>query len=230
VQATLDPNDWSAARARLREALARYDPEITSWEAAQIAVFQVLLLDADASLVDGIARRFDSTVLSATLVFDRAIPSYMEGDERSAVALAEQAVELASAAGASVALANALLGHGGWRALFPEASIADVFGPLAESLDLWDRLRIPFGRVAVIEEIAQALAIRGHPEGAFVLWDAADASPIQAPSKVGRERRAGASIANVSPQDAASWSTRGRAMSLDQAVAYARRTVAALLT
>ena len=229
VRATLDPNDWSAARARLREALPRYDPEIATWEAARTAVYQVLLLDADASLVEGIARRFDSAVLSEMLVFYRAVPFYMNGDERSAVPLAEQAVELARATGASYSLANNLMGQGGWRASFPEASISDVFGPLAESLDLWDRLRMPWGRVAVIEEIAQALAIRGHPEAAFVLWATADASPIQAPSKVGRVRHAGASIANVSPQAAASWSAHGRAMSLDQALTYARLTVAALL-
>ena len=47
---------------------------------------------------------------------------------------------------------------------------------LCEAVDLWERLRMPVGRLEVIEEIAQALAIRGAKEEPFVLFGAVDAT------------------------------------------------------
>jgi hypothetical protein len=122
------------------------------------------------------------------------------------------------------------MGFGGWQAGLPGATPDDVFGPQAESLELWDRLRIPWGLVAVAEEIAQSLAIRGYHHEAFVLWGAVDNTGLQAPSKVGRSRRAGPYIAHISEEQAAAWRSRGAAMTIDQAVAYARRTLATILT
>jgi hypothetical protein len=123
-------------------------------------------------------------------------------------------------------MATALMGYGGWRARVPGFSPVEVFGPLAESLDLWERLRIPWGRIGILEEIAQALAIRGHPEEAFVLWGAVDATGIQAPAKIGRRRRTDAYVASLPPEQTDAWRARGSAMTTDVAVAYARRLVA----
>ena len=120
------------------------------------------------------------------------------------------------------------MGHGGWRAHLRQFTDADVVGPLVESLDLWERLRIPWGRIGILEEIAQARAIRGHPDEAFVLWGAVDASGIQAPSKVGRQRRTASFVSDIPPEQSDAWRCgRGTAMTLDQAVAYARRVLAA---
>ena len=121
------------------------------------------------------------------------------------------------------------MGYGGWQARLADASSVDVFDPLLESLELWERLRIPWGRVAITEEVAQALAIRGHPEEAFVLWGAADASGIQAPSKVGRDFRTRAFLADVPGEQSESWRRRGASMTLDEAVNYARRVLTAEL-
>jgi hypothetical protein len=126
-------------------------------------------------------------------------------------------------------LATALMGHGGWQARLPEATLDDVFGPQAESLDLWDRLRVPWGLVAVAEEIAQSLAIRGYPEEALVLWGAVDGTGIQAPSKVGRRRRTDPYLTQVSQDQATAWRARGAEMTADETVAFARRTLAAIL-
>ena len=161
--------------------------------------------------------------------FFRGVPYYMVGDDATAAELAGQAVTLARAAGAVVQLGTALLGDGGWRAPLPDASVDDVFGPLAESLELWDRLRIPWGLVAVAEETAQALAIRGHPEEAFVLWGAVDNSGIQTANKVGRHRRADSYLTQVPPDQATAWRARGAGMTADETVAFARRTLAAIL-
>ncbi len=112
-----------------------------------------------------------------------------------------EALSLARSAGATVQVANNLMALGGWRARLPEATTRDVFGPLLESVELWERLRIPWGRVLVLEEIAQALAIRGHPEQAVVLFAAVDAGEVQAPAKVGRERRAGPHLSGIDEDD-----------------------------
>ena len=99
---------------------------------------------------------------------------------------------------------------GGWQAGLPEATLDDVFGPQAESLELWDRLRVPWGLVAVTEEIARSPAIRGYPEPAFVLWGTVDNMGIQAPSKVVRTRRANLYIAHVSQEQAAGNASVGK--------------------
>ena len=184
---------------------------------------------SDESAVTSIAEHLDSPVFSAKFAFLRGVPYYMTGDDATAAELAGQAVTLARAAGALVQLGTALLGDGGWRARVPDATVDDVFGPLAESLDLWDRLRIPWGLVAVAEETAQALAIRGHHEEAFVLWGAVDNSEFQAASKVGRHRRADPYLTHVAQDQASAWRARGAAMTMDQTIAFARRAIATVL-
>jgi hypothetical protein len=176
-----------------------------------------------------IAERIDSPVYSAMFAFFRGVPYYMVGDDATAAELAGLAVTLARAAGAVVQLGTALLGDGGWRAPVPGATVDEVFGPQAESLELWDRLRIPWGLVALAEETAQSLAIRGHPEEAFVLWGAVDKSGIQTANKVGRHRRADPYLTQVPTDQAAAWRTRGAGMTADETVAFARRTLAAIL-
>ena len=136
---------------------------------------------------------------------------------------------LLGAAGALVQLGTALLGEGGWQARLPDSTVDDVFGPLAESLELWERLRIPWGLVALAEETAQALAIRGHHEEAFVMWGAVDSSGIQTANKVGRHRRADPYLTQVPLDQVTAWRARGAGMTADQTVAYARRTLAAVL-
>ena len=190
-------------------------------------MFLVLLGGRDETTVAPIARRLDSPVFSATLAFYRAVPYYMRDEDGIGAELAGEAVMLARAAGATFQLATALMGHGGWQARLHQFSDADVVGPLVESLDLWERLRIPWGRIGILEEIAQARAIRGHPDEAFVLWGAVDASGIQAPSKVGRQRRTASFVSDIPPEQSDAWCGRGTAMTLDQAVAYARRVLAA---
>jgi predicted ATPase len=229
IHATLDPERWPEAIEQLTEALARYGSDPPSWFTAQAALFLVWLGGLDQSAAEPIVERVDSPVFSASFAFLRAVPYYMKGDEATAVELAGQAVILARAAGALIKLGTALMGYGGWQARLPEASLDDVFGPQTESLDLWDRLRIPWGLVAVAEEIAQSLAIRGYHEEAFVLWGAVDGTGIQPPSKVGRHRRADPYLNEVPQVQAAAWSSQGAAMTIDQLVAYARRTLAAVL-
>jgi predicted ATPase/class 3 adenylate cyclase len=230
VKGALDPERWPEAIKQLEQALARYGSDRPTWWSAQIRAFLVLLGGLDESAVAPIADRLDSPVFSATFAFYRAVPYYLVGDEATAADLAGQAVVLSRAAGALDQLGTALMGHGGWRARLPEATLDDVFSPQAESLDLWDRLRIPWGLVAVAEEIAQSLAIRGYHEEAFVLWGAVDNTGIQAPSKVGRSRRTDGYIAQIPQHRAAAWRARGAAMTIDQTVAYARRSIAAVLS
>jgi predicted ATPase len=229
VTAILDPKQWPQALEQFERALATYSTDEVTWYSAKIAAYMLLLGGIDESMVAGITERLDSPVYSAEIAFFRGVPYYIVGDDATAAALARQAVSLARAAGALTLLGSALMGFGGWQAALPDATLDDVFGPQAESLDLWDRLRIPWGLVAVAEEIAQSLAIRGYHEEAFVLWGAVDSTGIQAPSKVGRSRRAGPYIADVFPDRANVWRARGAAMTADQMVAFARRTIADVL-
>ena len=229
VAASLDPDRWADALAQFQQALDTYATDEVTWQSANITVYMLLLGGVDESTVRPIAERLDSPVFSATFAFYRSVPHYMAGDYATAVELAGHAVALARTAGALTGLAGILMGFGGWQATLPDASLDDVFGPQAESLDLWDRLRIPWGLVAVAEEIAQSLAIRGYHEGAFVLWGAVDSTGIQAPSKVGRGRRADPYIEDVPADQAAAWRARGEAMTLDQTVAFARRALADVL-
>ncbi len=198
-------------------------------EDAQIEVFLVLLEGLDESAAAPTVERLDNPVLSATFAFYRAVPFYLRDDDQIAADLASGAVALARSAGALFQLAVSLLGQGGWRARLPDATNFEVFGPLVESLDLWERLRIPWGRIVITEEIAQALAIRGHPEEAYVLWGAADASGIQAPAKIGRDRRAGPYIALIPTDQTHVWHSRGAAMTLDHAITFARQVLVAIL-
>jgi hypothetical protein len=209
--------------------LARYGSDQPTWRTAQIRLYLVLLGGIDATAVAPIGEHLDSPVFSATFAFYRAVPFYMIGDEATAAELAGQAVALSRSAGAVIQLGTALMGRGGWRAQLPDATLVDVFGPQAESLDLWDRLRVPWGIVAVAEEIAQSLAIRGFREEAFVLWGAVDKTEIRPPSIVGR-RRAAPHIVDVPQEQASAWQASGATMTLDELVAYARKTVAAVLS
>jgi predicted ATPase len=229
VLATLDPEQWPKAVEELQRALATYGSNPPQWHRARIALCLFWLGGSDESAVIPIAEHLDSPVFSAMFAFFRGVPYYMAGEDAAAAELAGQAVTLARAAGAVVQLGTALLGDGGWRARVQDATVDDVFGPLAESLELWDRLRIPWGLVAVAEETAQALAIRGHPEEAFVLWGAVDNSEFQAASKVGRHRRADPYLTHVPEDQATAWRARGAAMNADETFAFARRTLAAIL-
>jgi hypothetical protein len=153
----------------------------------------------------------------------------MRDEDDLAARHAGNAVTLARSAGATFMVAAALLGWGGWKARLDDCSDQEVFAPLLESLDLWERLRIGWGRLLVTEEIAQALAIRGHGEEAFVLWGAVDASGLQAPAKIGRARRTGSYVSDISLPQQAAWHSQGSAMTLDQAVGYARRALVAVI-
>ena len=227
--AALDPERWPEAIEPLQQALAMFGSEPPTWHSARIALFLFWLGGSAESAVTPIAERIDSPVFSAMFAFFRGVPYYMADEDAAAAELAGQSVTLARAAGAVVQLGTSLLGDGGWRARVPDATVDDVFGPLAESLELWDRLRIAWGLVALAEETAQALAIRGHPEEAFVLWGAIDNSGIQVASKVGRHRRADPYLTQVPPDQANAWQARGAAMTADETVAFARRTLAAIL-
>jgi predicted ATPase/class 3 adenylate cyclase len=229
VRAALDPERWPEAIEQLQQALATYGSDPPTWERAHIALFLFWLGGSDESSVALVAERLDSPVFSAAFAFLRGVPHYMTGDDTTAAEHAGQAVTLARAAGALVQLATALMGYGGWQARVPAATVDEVFSPQAEALELWDRLRVPWGVVAVSEEIAQSLAIRGYHEEAFMLWGAVDNSGIQPPSKVGRHFRADPYITEISEDQAKAWSARGAAMTIDQMVAFTRRTIAAIL-
>ncbi len=229
VMATLDPERWPEAIEQLEDALARYGSDPPTWCSAHAALILFWLGGLDQSTVAPIVERIDSTVLSASFAFLSGVPYYMKGDYATAAELAGQAVALARAAGAVTELAGDLMGHGGWQAALPESTLDDVFGPQAESLELWDRLRVPWGLVAVAEEIAQSLAIRGYHEEAFVLWGAVDSTGIQAPSKVGRRRRTDPYLSQVPQDQGTAWRARGAGMTADETVAFARRTIAAIL-
>jgi hypothetical protein len=229
VLASLDPERWADARQELQDALATYGSDPPTWQSAQTALSLFWLGGSDESAVVPIADHLDSPVFSAMFAFFRGVPYYMVDDDATAAELAGEAVTLARAAGALVQLGTALLGDGGWRARVADATADDVFGPLAESLDLWDRLRIPWGLVAVAEESAQALAIRGYYEEAFVLWGAVDNSEILTANKVGRHRRADPYITQVPADQATAWRARGAELTADETFAFARRTFAGIL-
>jgi predicted ATPase/DNA-binding SARP family transcriptional activator len=228
TEAMLDPRTWPEAIRRLQDALTRYGSKEPTWWTAQVSISLVLLGGLDESTVAPITEHLDSPVLSARFTFARAVPFYTQNDFATAAELARQAAVRARTAGATCELAATLMGSGGWSARLASATTADVFDPLAESLELWDRLRVPWGRVAVIEEIAQALAIRGKHEEAVVLWDAADASGIQAPSKIKRPDARSCPSPIATEQTDVGYS-RSAAMTLDGAVAFARDTVATVL-
>jgi predicted ATPase len=229
LRAELEPESWPEAIARGHRALRRYESGRATWAGAHLLAFLVLLTDVDEAEVVPLAARLDSPVFAAQLAFYAAVPYYMRDEDRMAADRAADAVRLTRMAGATSQLAVALLGHGGWRARLPECSRAEVFGPLVESLDLWERLRIAWGRIAVVEEIAQALAVRGLAEEAFVLWGAADASGLQAPAKIGRERRTAVYLSDVPTARREAWQARGAAMAMDTAIAYARAVIVALV-
>jgi predicted ATPase/class 3 adenylate cyclase len=229
VHAGLDPARWREAIEELERALSTYGSGQTSWWSAQIRSYAFMLGGRDEAGAAAVLEGFDSPVISASFAFSRAVPFYMTGDYAVAVELASHAVALARAAGALTLLGSALMGFGGWQATLPDSTLDDVFTPQAESLDLWERLRIPWGFVAAAEEIAQSLAIRGHHEEAYVLWGAIDSTGIQAPSKIGRHRRVAPYTTDIPQDQAVAWRERGTAMTMDQAVALARRTIAAIL-
>ena len=226
TRAALAPDRWPEATERLQRALARYSTQTPSWASGQVAAFLVLLGGLDESEVAPTAARLDSPVFSATFTFFSAVRYYMNDEDEIGAEIAAEALTLARAAGATLQLATTLMATGGGRARVPGFSAGEVFGPLAESLDIWERLRIPWGRVAILEEVAQALAIRGRPQEAVLLWGAVDAMGIEAPAKVGRRRRTDAYIGVLPGDQAEAWRANGAAMTADQGIAYARRLVA----
>jgi predicted ATPase/DNA-binding SARP family transcriptional activator len=224
--AALDPRDWASAIRRFESALARYDPDEDTWAGAQAVMWLVQLGARPEAEAIKVAKRLNSAVLTARLAFFRAIPHFLRGDPRTAAVLAGEAVALARDAGMTVHLAVTLAAQGEWRARIPDVSTSDVYTPLLESLDLWERLRVPWGRVMAAEEIALALAIRGQPEASFVLWGAADTTGIDAPGKWSRPS-VDPYLKDVAADRRASWRRRGEAMTLDQALSYGRQVLVA---
>jgi hypothetical protein len=212
---------------RLHDALQRYGSEHPTWWTAQVAIL-LIYGGLDDSSVAPVIEQIGSPVLSAKFTMARAMRSCMDGEFGAAAELARQAAVGARAGGATHELAAALPAQGGCSARLADAATADVFAPFAESLELWDRLRVPWGRVLSIECLAAALAVRGHYEDAFVLWGASDACGIQAPPKVFRPG-VHPYVAHVPEAQSARWYNRGHTTTLDRAVAYAREAVASIL-
>jgi predicted ATPase len=230
MRATLRPDGWPEAIAQSHRALDRCAEGGATWASAHLRAFLVLLADLDASEVAPAAATLGSPVFQAMFTFFAAVPHYLRDEDRLAADGATESVRLARMAGATYQLAQGLMGQGGWRARLPECSDQEVFGPLAESLELWERLRISWGRIAVTEEIAQALAIRGHGEEAFVLWGAVDASRLEAPAKIGRARRTETYLGDVTPDQRDEWRARGALLAMDSAIAHARGVLATILS
>jgi hypothetical protein len=97
VRATLDPERWPQAIARLEQALGQYGGDEPTWVSGRLAVFLVLLGGFDETTVAPIARRLDSPVFSATLAFYRAVPYYMRDAwrARERALILDQAVDYA---------------------------------------------------------------------------------------------------------------------------------------
>ena len=181
---TLDPERWPEAIEQLQQALATYGSDPPTWQKARIALFLFWLGGSDESAVSPIAERLDSPVFSAMFAFFRGVPYYMVGDDATAAELAGQAVTLARAVrrrsnwgrrccwGRRVASAAAR--RHGRRCVRPTSRIARAVGSSP----------YPLGIVAVAEETAQALAIRGHHEEAFVLWGAVDNRGSRQPTRL----------------------------------------------
>ena len=62
-----------------------------------------------------------------------------------------------------------------------------------------------------------------------MLWGAVDNSGIQTAAKVGRHRRADPYLTEIAEDQATAWRARGAGMTADETVAFARRTLAAIL-
>ena len=223
MNAELDPSRWPAAAAVLGDAAKRYAPPRPTHISVTTKIMLMMLGDMTFDQVQPEAAALGNPVVIADAIFLSAIPYYLTDQDAVAVALADEAMALARAAGAHNLLATTLMGVGGWRARLTSATDLEVFAPLLESLEMWERLRIPWGRISATEETAQALAVRGWHRPAFVLWGAIDASGLQAPSKVGRELRTRAAVASVTTEDRAAWTSAGAQLTLDAAMAFATR-------
>ena len=224
----VNPSWMPEAIQRFHDALKRYGSEHPTFWTAQVATLLVMLGELDDSSVAPVIEQIGSPLLAAKFTMARAMRFGMDGEFGAAAELARQAAVGARAAGATHELAAVLPAQGGFSARLEDVTTADVFAPFAESLELWDRLRVPWGRVLSIEVLAAALAVRGHHEEAFVLWGASDASGIQAPGKFGRPG-VHPYVAHVPGEQTARWYSRGKAMTLDRAVAFAREAVASVL-
>ena len=216
------------AARRLYDALERYGSENPTWWTANAAIDLVLRGELDDSSVAPVIEQFGSPLLSARFTFARAVPLGLAGDIDATVELSRTAAVRARAAGAMLELAAALTSQGGWSARLADATTADVFAALAESLELWDRLRVPWGRLLSIGSISGALAVRGYHQEAFVLWGACDACGIYTRNNFGRIG-VHPYVAHLPGEQTARWYSRGKAMTLDRAVAYAREALASVL-
>ena len=227
MEATLDPHDGTCLED-LEAALKRYGSDPPTWATTRAALYLGLLGGDPKQTSRRWPNRWAARCSRRCFAFYRAVPYYMRDDDATAAGLARAGRRPLPGRRCRCAARDGPDGSRRLAGPLADATTVDVFDPLLESLELWERLRIPWGRVAITEEVAQALAIRGHPEqpsssGAQLTCR------IQAPSKVGRARRTRPLLADVPAELSETWRRRGLSMTLDEAVLYARRVLIAEL-
>ena len=224
----LDPSTVPEAIQRLHDALRRYGSENPTWWTAQVAILLVLLGGLDDSSVAPVIEQIDSPVLSAKFTFARAVPFYMDGELPPPPNSPAKPRLRARAAGATHELAATLMGARRLAsARLADATTADVFAPLAESLELWDRLRIPWG-----VSPSSKRSPRPSPSAATTKRHSSCGPPSTCQAFKPPQRSAvTAAPTDTSPpslRNALNPGPNGAAMTFDQAIAYARRVIVPL--
>lgn len=200
------------------------DPESPPWDQAYIAAALTVASGSDRQRAADLVAKVDSPTLRAwhTIWSTRVTGTTEELVESEAAY--EETVRITERIGAAHPMGVALYARSLVQAQLPKTETANILRSMDRAVSLWSRLRTPFQLVGTLNALAIVLAVRGLPEPAVTLFAAVDQHggsmsirlrPLAAPA-----------IDALSTTTAARCTAHGLALTTDEALAFARTTIA----
>ncbi len=197
------------------------------WDRAFLCASTVVTAGADRARATALVAAVDSPTLRAwytifsTPIFGR--------EERllAAEASIDEAVATTERIGAHHPMGVALYCRGLILAQLTDRDEGETLRTMDRAIALWSRLRNPEQLIATLDALGLVLALLGHPEPAITLFAHVDARG--GTMTVRSRSRVDAALAQVDADEATSHEARGRTLTPDDAVSFARQAIADLL-
>ena len=198
-----------------------------SWDRAFLHVSRFVNADADRARVAALVAAVDSPTLRAWYtIFSTPIFGH-EDRLLAAEASIDEAVATTERIGAHHPMGVALYCRGVILAQLTDRDDDEILQTMDRAIALWSRLRNPEQLIATLDALGLVLALLGLPEPAITLFAHVDARG--GTMTVRSRSRVDAALAQVDEDEAASYEDRGRTLTPDDAVTFARQAIADLL-
>ena len=201
--------------------------ESQNWDRAFLNASRFVNADGDRARVNTLVAAVDSPTLRAWhTIFSTPI---FGPDERllAAKERIDETVSTTERIGAHHPMGVALYCRGVILAQLSDRDEGETLRTMDRAIALWSRLRNPEQLIATLDALGLVLALLGHPEPAITLFAHVD---DRGGTMTTRSRsRVDAALAQVDPDEARSYEARGRTLTADDAVTFARQAVTDLL-